>query len=217
MSDPWSWTVSLAAAYLLGAVPFGVIIAKYVSGVDVRSVGSGGTGATNVARSSGKKAGIAALLLDGGKGAVAILIAKQLADGQPHLVEALAGILVIVGHNWPVFTGFKGGKGIAAGWAALTVISPWASLAAAVVALPVVGISRYVSLGSIVGTLAGLIFLILQIVAFDYGGPGYFLYIGIGGFLVIWRHSANIKRLLNSEENKLGRRVKMPDSETAQS
>jgi glycerol-3-phosphate acyltransferase PlsY len=216
MIDPWTWIIALVAAYLLGSVPFGVIISRFVTGVDVRSVGSGSTGATNVMRASGTKAGVAALLLDGGKGAGAVVIAKLLTDGQPYLVEALAGILVIVGHNWPVFTGFKGGKGVAAGWAALIVISPWASLAATI-ALPVVGVTRYVSLGSIVGTLAGLIFLIVQITAFDYGGPGYFIYIAIGGPLVVWRHSANIKRLLKGEENKLGKHIEASEPETAQS
>ena len=216
MNDPWGWIIALTAAYLLGAVPFGVIISRFVSGVDVRSVGSGGTGATNVARTSGTKAGIAALLLDGGKGAVAVLIAKQLADGQPHLVEALAGLLVIVGHNWPIFTGFKGGKGVAAGWAALTVISPWASLAATV-ALPVVAGTRYVSLGSIVGTAVGSIFLAVQVLAFDYGEPTYLVYVFTGGTLVLWRHSANMKRLWKGEENKLGQRVELHQSETTQS
>jgi glycerol-3-phosphate acyltransferase PlsY len=216
MNDPWSWIIALAAAYLLGSVPFGVIISRFVSGVDVRSVGSGGTGATNVMRTSGTKAGVAALLLDGGKGAVAVLIARQLADGQPHLVEALAGLLVIMGHNWPLFTRFKGGKGVAAGWAALTVISPWASLAATI-ALPVVAGTRYVSLGSIVGTGAGLIFLTVQVVAFDYGELTYLVYVFTGGPLVLGRHSANIKRLLKGEENKLGRRAEIQQPETTQS
>ena len=216
MNDPWSWIIALAAAYLLGSVPFGVIISRFVRGVDVRSVVSGSTGATNVMRTSGTKAGVAALLLDGGKGAVAVLIARQLADGQPHLVEALAGLLVIMGHNWPLFTRFKGGKGVAAGWAALTVISPWASLASSI-AIPVVAGTRYVSLGSIVGTASGLIFLTVQVVAFDYGELTYLVYVFTGGPLVLWRHSANIKRLLKGEENKLGRRTEIQQPETTES
>ncbi|NQW16122.1 MAG: glycerol-3-phosphate 1-O-acyltransferase PlsY [Chloroflexi bacterium] len=216
MSDPWGWIIALAAAYLLGSVPFGVIITRLVSGVDVRLAGSGSTGATNVMRTSGAKAGVAALLLDGGKGAVAVLVGRWLADGQPELVEALAGLLVIMGHNWPIFTGFKGGKGVAAGWAALTVISPWACVVA-MIGLPIAARTRYVSLGSIIGSSAGLIFLTIQVLVFDYGEMTYLVYVVAGGTLVLWRHAANMKRLLKGEENKLGHRVEpqLPETTTS--
>ena len=154
MNDPWSWIVAIPVAYVLGSLPFGVIIGRLFSRVDVTEVGSGSIGATNVMRISGVKAGALALLLDGAKGAVAIAVAKIVADGSSPELEATAGLIAIVGHNWSVFIGFKGGKGVTTGWAALGVMSPWASLAT-LAGAPVAGFTRWVSLGSIVGATTG--------------------------------------------------------------
>ncbi len=208
MNDPWGWIIAIPAAYVLGSIPFGVLIGKLFSGVDVRSTGSGGVGATNVMRTSGVKAGVAALILDGTKGAVAIGIAKIVADGATPELEAVAGLTAMVGHNWSVFIGFRGGKGVTIGWAALGVMSPWAALAT-LVGAPVAGVSRYVSLGSIIGASAGLFLLSVQVLVFDYGGNGYLIFAAGGMALIIWRHVPNMGRIIRGEENKIGQRVEL--------
>jgi len=208
MNDPWGWIIAIPAAYLLGSIPFGVIIGKLFNDVDVRSVGSGGVGATNVMRASGVKAGVVALILDGMKGALAIGIAKLVSDGTSPELEAVAGLAAIVGHNWSLFIGFKGGKGVTTGWAALGVMSPWAALAT-LAGAPVAGVSRYVSLGSIVGATTGLTMLAVQVLVFDYGGNGYLISAAGGTALILWRHVPNMGRIIRGEENKLGQRVEL--------
>jgi glycerol-3-phosphate acyltransferase PlsY len=193
---------------VLGAIPFGVIIGRLFGGVDVRSVGSGGVGATNVMRTSGVRAGTLALILDGTKGAVAIGVAKIVADGPTPELEAIAGLTAMVGHNWSVFIGFGGGKGVTIGWAALGVMSPWAALAT-LTGAPVAAASRYVSLGSIIGAATGLIVLAVQVLAFDYGGNGYLIYAAGGMVLILWRHVPNMGRIIRGEENKIGQRVEL--------
>ena len=181
MNDPWGWLIAIPAAYVLGSLPFGVIIGRLFGDVDVRSAGSGSVGASNVMRTSGVKAGVLALILDGAKGAVAIGIAKFVADGPTPELEAIAGLTAMVGHNWSIFIGFKGGKGVTTGWAALGVMSPWAALA----------------------TLTG------APVVFDYGGNGYLIYAAGGLVLIFWRHLPNIGRIIRGEENKIGQRVEL--------
>ncbi|MCH7734640.1 MAG: glycerol-3-phosphate 1-O-acyltransferase PlsY [Chloroflexi bacterium] len=208
MNDPWGWLIAIPAAYVLGSLPFGVIIGRLFSDVDVRSAGSGSVGASNVMRTSGVKAGVLALILDGAKGAVAIGIAKFVADGPTPELEAIAGLTAMVGHNWSIFIGFKGGKGVTTGWAALGVMSPWAALAT-LTGAPVAAASRYVSLGSIVGASTGLIVLAVQVLVFDYGGNGYLIYAAGGLVLIFWRHLPNIGRIIRGEENKIGQRVEL--------
>ena len=216
MNDPWSWIVAIPVAYLLGSLPFGVIIGRLFSRVDVTEVGSGSIGATNVMRISGVKAGALALLLDGAKGAVAIAVAKIVADGSSTELEAVAGLIAIVGHNWSVFIGFKGGKGVTTGWAALGVMSPWAALAT-LAGAPVAGVTRWVSLGSIVGATTGLAFLAVQVLVYDYDGNGYLIYAIGGTVLIIWRHIPNLRRIIRGEEHKIGKRVELREPPEASS
>ena len=152
------YIVMLPAGYLLGSLPFGLILGKLSKGVDVRDYGSGSTGMTNVMRTAGAPAAALTLLLDMCKAVVAVLIARWLFDAPG--AEALAGALAaLAGHNWPVFVGFRGGKGTAAGWGALIILSPISGLVATLVGVPTVALTRYVSLGSILGTLSGVITL----------------------------------------------------------
>ena len=195
------YLILVPVAYLIGSVPFGLLATRLAQGVDVRNYGSGKTGMTNVLRIAGVRAGVVVLVLDVLKGALAVVIAKLVWDS-PGL-NAAAGLSTLLGHLWPVFIGFRGGRGTAPGLGALIALSPPAGLAAAVVGLPLLAASRYVSLGSISGATTGAAtLLILSLVGFH---PSiYVLYGGLGGTLVLAKHHDNIRRLLTGQERKLG-------------
>ena len=198
----------ILAAYLLGSISFSVIISKKMAGFDVREKGSGNAGSTNVLRTVGKKAAIITLLCDTLKGVVAVLIAFIVGliigeNADKALLVQLAGFFVILGHTFPVFFGFKGGKGIATALGVLLVTNWNIGLVCLVFALVVMAITRMVSLGSIA---AAVLFPILVIfvghTAYIADG-GYFIYSLILAALVIFNHRANIKRLIEGKENKL--------------
>ena len=195
-----------ACAYLLGSIPFGFLIAK-VRGVDLREVGSKNIGATNVFRTVGKGAGIAAFALDAGKGLLAVMwgehLVPQLFDVDVGLllqIKVFAGACAVVGHNWTCFLGFKGGKGVATSLGLLFGLVPLGALMALGVWLVVVLATRYVSLGSIIAAAA------LGIgVWFVYPGePVWFLCaVSALALLAIIKHHANIRRLFNGKENRI--------------
>ncbi len=196
------YLVPIAVGYLLGSVPVGLIAGLAFKRVDIRDFGSGRTGMTNVLRTVGVPAAAVVLVLDMGKGAAAILVARLLGDS--HGPEVAAALAAMVGHNWPISIGFKGGRGTAPGWGGLCVLSPLAGLIATAVAFPVVGATRYVSLGSIVGAVSGVSALI--VIAATGHAPSEYIWFGaIAGTLVIVQHKDNIQRLLKGEERKLGR------------
>jgi glycerol-3-phosphate acyltransferase PlsY len=194
----------LLIAYLLGSIPFGLILVKVVRGQDVRLSGSGNIGATNVARSSGAPLGIATLLLDALKGyaavAVAILVARRNVM-EVEMVAASAALCAILGHVFPVWLKFRGGKGVATGVGAFIGLAPRAVLVVLALFLVIVLIFRYVSLGSIV---ASAMFPVLAF--FLYRGRSSvtdFLVMAGASLLIIVKHKANIRRLLNGTENRL--------------
>lgn len=183
-------------AYLLGSVPCGYVLGK-IAGVDVRAVGSGNVGATNVARAAGKSLGALTLVFDAAKGFVAVIAAKRL--GLSDAFVALAAIAAFLGHLYPVYLRFKGGKGVATGLGALLALAPMATLVLIVVFAVVVGVSRIVSLGSIVAALA------TPLVLWSFQQPSAIVY--MGGFLgamSILRHRSNIRRLLAGSEPRFG-------------
>src|SRR4030095_3539302 len=141
---------TLILAYLLGSIPFGYLIVKLKSGSDIRQVGSGGTGATNVSRKAGKSAGVVTLALDALKGTLAVLAARWLTgESGTSWIVAGAAVLAVVGHCFPVWLKFKAGKGVATGLGVFLAIVPWAVLAAFALFVLIVWRTRYVSLGSI--------------------------------------------------------------------
>src|SRR5919199_1410624 len=144
----------LAAAYLLGSVPFGYLIVRAKEGADVRETGSGGTGATNVTRRAGKTAGVVTLLLDALKGALAVLLARLFLteDFGVNWWVAAAAVLAVFGHCFPIWLGFRGGKGVATGVGVFLSLYPLAVTCAAVIFILAVVTTRYVSLGSILAT-----------------------------------------------------------------
>ncbi len=199
------YLILIPLGYLLGALPFGLIAGKVFGRVDVREYGSGKIRMTNVMRTVGVPVAIFVLLLDMGKGVVAVILARIISDSGG--VESAAALAALFGHNWPVFIGFRGGRGTATGWGSLLMLWPIAGLVSTLVGLTLVGISRYVSLGSVVATVAGCVALIIA--ASTGAVPmGYIWYGIIGGTLVVVRHKDNIQRLLKGEERKLGQSAK---------
>jgi len=190
-----------AAAFLLGAVPFSWLLARLVRGVDIRSVGSGNIGATNVARSIGMGPGLVALVLDAAKGSAAVLLARWLLAGEAHpaVLEALAGGMAILGHNFTPFMRFRGGKGVATGAGVFGVLAPWALLAAVLVFILTVAVSRMVSLGSVLAAAS----LPVAVYALD-GGRAVVALSLLVASLVIARHRTNLRRILAGNENRLG-------------
>jgi acyl phosphate:glycerol-3-phosphate acyltransferase len=196
----------LIAAYLLGSIPFGYLIVRAKEGADVRETGSGGTGATNVTRRAGKKAGIITLLLDAAKGFAAVLLARYLlgAGFEVNWWVAVAAVLAVIGHCFPLWLGFRGGKGVATGVGVFLGLSPAAVALALVVFILVVGLTRYVSLGSITATVVfPLCVWLLSLYLKPQGALAPVLSASIaGGAIIILMHRANIARLLAGTESK---------------
>ena len=194
-------------AYLLGSISFSVIISKKVAGFDVRQKGSGNAGTTNVLRSVGKKAAIITLICDILKGVVAILVAYLVGlivkDLNNSLLIQIAGIAVIVGHTFPIFFQFKGGKGIATALGVLLMTNWNIGLICLVFALVLMILTRIVSLGSLAAAvLFPVLVMFMPSQAYLVSG-NYVIYSIIIAVLVIFNHRANVKRLLNGTENKL--------------
>jgi len=194
-------------AYLLGSIPSGYVLVRIFRHQDIRKSGSGNIGATNVLRSGGKGLAAATFLMDMLKGCLAVwlggVIGGLLAPGvAPDNMKALAALVAVLGHIFPVWLGFKGGKGVATGFGVFLVAAPWAALAAISVFIVVLALSRYVSLASILGAASFPIF------AWWLGHgerPAFFIAVQIAvALLLIAKHYQNIGRLLRGTESKLG-------------
>jgi glycerol-3-phosphate acyltransferase PlsY len=196
----------LIAAYLLGSIPFGYLIVRAKEGADVRASGSGGTGATNVSRRAGKLAGIVTLLLDAVKGALAVVLARWLLTDDFGINWWVAGasIIAVLGHCFPVWLGFRGGKGVATGVGVFLSLYPLAVACAALIFILVVALTRYVSLGSILAVAALPLFVWLLSVYFQPVANLAPLVTTalVTGTLIILMHYANIRRLVRGTESK---------------
>ena len=195
--------VVIVAAYLLGSIPFGYLIVRGKSGDDVRQTGSGGTGATNVSRRAGKGAGVLTLVLDALKGAAAVLIAQNF--GGSDWITAGAAIAVIVGHIFPVWLGFRGGKGVATGAGVFLVLAPIALLCGGFVFVAIVFFTRYVSLGSMMAAALIPVFVWLRGSFVQPAADLRPLLIAtvVGALLIIFAHRGNIERLARGTESQL--------------
>jgi len=183
----------LIVAYLLGAIPFALLLTRWNTGVDVRRVGSGNPGAANVWRSIGPALGLSVLVLDCAKGAAAVMIAR--AAGLDRESQALAGLAVVLGHVFPPWLRFHGGKGVAAAAGAFLVVSPIAlGIAFAVFAIAV-GLTRYVSLGSILGAIALVVSMVVR-----HEPAGVIGATAVVALIIILRHRENITRLRRGTE-----------------
>jgi len=190
----------VAAGYLIGSLPMGVIVARVTGGRDPRSVGSGRTGGTNALRAMGPGRGLAVGLLDIAKGALPVLLAW--AVGADALIQALAGVAAVLGSCRSIFLRLHGGRGVAAAIGAMLVIQPIAVVLSAPVFFGVIWLSRYVSLGSLLGSAAaGLLLFLLVALGLN---PPVALVFGIGAVGLVWlAHADNIGRLLSGQERKL--------------
>jgi glycerol-3-phosphate acyltransferase PlsY len=187
-------------AYLLGSIPCGILIA-HIYRIDICQVGSKNPGATNVLRTVGKKPALFTLLGDMGKGMAAVMLGKIFFSSPA--MAAIMGLLAIIGHDWSIFSQFRGGKGVATSLGVFLILAPYPILLALLIWLGVLGISRYVSLASISAAVVLPIF-----VFFFYGtGPLFFISL-LAALLLIFKHKANIQRLLAGTENSLTRRPK---------
>ncbi|PCD12471.1 membrane protein [Clostridioides difficile] len=199
----FSYIIIAVVAYLLGNISTSYIVAKRIAGVDIRTQGSGNAGSTNVLRTLGKRAGAMTFLGDVLKGVMAVLIsefAARLVGIDTLLAGYLAVICVVAGHNWPAVLGFRGGKGVATSLGAMLAVNPVITLMCLAVFILVVAITKYVSLGSVVGIGCSPIFMIM---VKNKAGLIVALFLTAS---VIYNHRANIKRLLNGTERKIGQK-----------
>jgi glycerol-3-phosphate acyltransferase PlsY len=209
-------------AYLLGSIPFGYLLVKYVfaKGEDVRRIGSGGIGATNVSRRAGWKGGLLTYIFDVAKGAAAILLMRQVEPADYFWIGA-AAVAAIVGHIFPVLLKFKGGKGVATGVGVFLVLAPFAVLTTLGLWLLIVYRWRYVSLGSILATAAVPLWVWLYYGLLLPNSPQHqhlsalVIIAFVDCALIVAKHQENIRRLIEGRENKIGMRVSSSDAATS--
>lgn len=206
-----AYIIMAIVAYLIGSINFGVLISKKMAGFDVREKGSGNAGSTNVLRTVGKKAAAITLVCDILKGvisvSIAVIVGIFVKDISPAILVELAAFFVIVGHTFPVFFGFKGGKGVATSLGILLIINWKIGLICLVFALAIMALTRMVSLGSI---SAAVLFAVLVMFAGDFRSAfivsfefSYIIFAVVLAALVIFNHRSNLKRIMNGTENKL--------------
>ena len=201
------YAVLLVIAYFLGSMPWGYLLLQWRRGVDIREYGSGRTGMANVLRTGGGKVAGLVLLLDVSKGILAVILAREVIGHRE--AEVAAGLMALAGHNWPVFLGFRGGRGIATGAGVLSFLVPIAGAIAVSAFVMTTLVSRYISLGSIMGVVAACASL-LALDLLDLKVPllssttHYTLYGFLGGAIIIWQHRDNIQRIRDGSERRLG-------------
>lgn len=204
-------------SYLVGSIPTSIIVSKLTKGIDIRDYGSGNAGGTNVMRVLGWKQGLFVIILDALKGVLAVIVIARLHYGSMPftnetpfddftLIQIIAGIAAVIGHVWTVFAGFRGGKGIATALGMLLMITTVDMLIAVGIFALVVFISRYVSLGSIIGAIAVPLTLIVRENVFNVNIPNYgtlLPFVILVTLIVIFTHRKNVVRLINGDEHKL--------------
>ncbi len=196
--------------YLLGAIPFGIIVSKLARGIDVRTSGSGKTGTTNVIRTAGGWAGLVTMILDLAKAAVAVLIAWVVVPA--HAAQVVAALAAIIGHNWSVYIRFQGGRGVATYVGSLLAMHWLVGLCTALLILGIGRLTRYMSLGSIVGIVASFLsMLALMITEWRPAVPFVtpvpavqVVFCGVAAGIILFQHRDNVHRLLSGTERKLG-------------
>lgn len=197
----WLWSIFLiCATYLLGGIPWGVVLGRLIKGIDIRSYGSGATGTTNSLRVLGWQISVAVFVLDFAKGLVPVVIGRAL--GLPDWAVAVTAVISVVGHCWSPYIGFKGGKGMATGGGAAVGLLPWLFLLILWI-VAVVYFTRYVSLASVTTAVIGPVLVLILWMTGHF--PGWWV-LGITGIaaIIFWQHRGNIDRLLHGTERKFG-------------
>ena len=198
----WEYAACAVAGYLLGAIPTGLIVGRVARGIDIREYGSGRTGFTNVLRTVGVRWGVVALIGDLAKGVAPVLIARLLA-GDPYILMT-AGLAAAVGHDWPVFAGFQGGRGVATSFGAALAMSPVPAAALVPFGLGLVAATRMVSVMSVgMAPVLAVVFVVLA--ATGYHSWAYAIYAVVAALLVLVLHRENVARILAGTEPKIGR------------
>jgi glycerol-3-phosphate acyltransferase PlsY len=210
------FVVVVVVAYLLGSIPFGLIIGKLKKGIDIREQGSGKTGATNLMRVAGTKLGILTIVLDVVKATGAVMLAAVIIDGGSgsftiggmsihwqHVAQVAAGLAAVVGHNWPVFARFKGGRGVTAYFGTVFAIYPPAGIFGAQVLAIAALRSRHMSLGSLLGASATWCLMLPLTIVYNLLPPIYLIYGSVVIALIVYQHRDNIKRLRQGTERRL--------------
>jgi glycerol-3-phosphate acyltransferase PlsY len=192
-----------AAGYLIGSVPFGLIVGKAVGGLDVRDFGSGNMGTANVLRTVGARAGAITFALDVAKGSAAVIIARRC--GADPAAQAAAGLAACVGHSWPVFARFRGGKAVATAFGGLVLVSPEAAAWATVGGIGALALTRTMSVGSLTATATATFGAGLETRRRGDAVP--LVFAALASALVIARHAPNIRRIARGEEPKLSLRL----------
>jgi glycerol-3-phosphate acyltransferase PlsY len=193
--------VLVAVAYLAGSIPVGVLVARFVGGTDLRTIGSGRTGGTNALRALGPRWAAVVVTGDLLKGALPVMLARFATGGDP-LVEVLCGAAAVVGAIWSVFVGFRSGRGVGTGVGTMLVIQPVAVLLAAPVFIVVILLTRYVSLGSLLGSAAMFPAMLLVLLVVPETPLPYVIYSAVGAALIWLAHADNIDRLIHGQERK---------------
>ena len=191
----------MLVAYLAGSIPVGVVVARISGGTDPRTIGSGRTGGTNALRALGRRWAAVVVIGDLAKGALPVLLARLVTGGEP-LVEALCAGSAVAGAIWSVFAGFRSGRGVGTGVGTMLVIQPLAIVLAAPVFIGVILLTRYVSLGSLLGSAAIFPAMLLFVFVLPGTPVSYVLYAAVGAGLIWLAHSDNIDRLLHGTERK---------------
>ena len=198
----FQYVMVVLLAYLLGSLSWGYMLLRWRLGTDVREYGSGRTGMSNVLRTGGGKMAAVVFALDVGKGVLAVMMAKE-ATGASG-AEVAAALAALVGHNWPVFLGFRGGRGILTALGGLSMMAPVPAAVATAVWLATAFGSRYISLGSIIGVLAGAASLIGLVALAGWYSQTYMIFGGVAAVMIIWQHRDNIQRLIQGNERRIG-------------
>lgn len=202
MGDVWRYVLTAVAAYLLGSVSTGMLVSRIGNGPNLRKVGSKSTGASNVQRTMGWGSGLITFAGDCGKAILACWIGRLLTGGLYGAM--LAGIFVTIGHNWPCFFDFQGGKGVACSCGIMVMCFPVPAVICFGITILIIALTRYISLGSMSMLV---IFAVIVSVWYAGGDPWIIAWTILLAVLCIWRHWPNIGRLLRGEENKLGHKA----------
>ena len=215
------YLAAVVVGYILGSIPFGLLIARYIARVDIRNYGSGKTGTTNVLRTAGRKAAILVVVLDICKGALAVLFAGLIV-GNSYLrvgnfgldalpAQVLAALAAIAGHNWSIFLKFRGGSGVATFFGGLAALSPIVALFGGELLIIGAGLTSFVSLGSIAGVV-GTYAILVPLTVVNGLRLEYIAYALVGTVIIIIMHRGNITRLLSGKERKLGEKADKLDA-----
>ena len=198
----WAFPVIAVIGYLMGSIPSGIIAGRLAQGIDIRDYGSGKMGFTNALRTIGLKASLPILVADLAKGALPVVIARVLSDNA--YVQTVGGLAAVAGHDWPVFAGFRGGRGVTTSFGVLLGMNPLVGVTLIPVAVAIAFVTRYMSVMSISGAVLATVVLV-ALAAADLLPAAYAVYAGLTGALVIVLHRENIQRLLAGTEPKIGR------------